>query len=257
MVTLNLDAQLSGHVFSFLLVFTRLGGALMLFPGIGEAFVPARVRMMLALLLSFLLFPVLMTRLPAMPVAIPDLFCLIAIEALIGLFIGSLLRLLVGAIETSGSIVAVQIGLSNAMILNPSQAVQNALPSAFLGITAVTLLFITGLDHLLLRGLMDMYNLFPPGAPVLPGDVSEAYVRMVAKSFTVGVEIAAPFLIVGLLLFTALGFMQRLVAQVQLFLVILPLQIVGGLLLFAATIGVMMAVWLRFFDEAFAGIVGP
>ncbi|MDD5586749.1 MAG: flagellar biosynthetic protein FliR [Alphaproteobacteria bacterium] len=255
MVTINLDAQLSGHVFSFLLVFTRLGAALMLFPGLGEAFVPARVRLLMALFISFLLLPVLMPQLPALPASIPGLVKLVAIEALIGLYIGLLLRLLIMAVETAGAIVGVQTGLSNAMILNPALASQNPLPSAFLGTAGVTLLFITGLDHLLLRGLVNTYGLFPIGAPLLTGDMSEAYVRMVNKSFLVGIELAAPFLIGGLLLYVALGFMQRLVAQVQLFLVLIPVQICGGLFLFAVTLGSMMSAWLRFFDSSLTGLL--
>jgi flagellar biosynthesis protein FliR len=255
MITVNLDAQLSGHVFPFLLVFTRLGAAIMLFPGFGESYVPARTRGLFALGLSLLLLPVLMPRLPPVPSGIPDLVYLLTVEALIGVFFGSLLRVLMGALETTGSIVGMQMGLSNAMILNPSMATQSALPSAFLGSAGVVLLFITGLDHLLLRGLLGLYDLFPAGGKFQTGDMAQAYVQMFGKSFLVGVEIAAPFIIAGLLMFVALGFMQRMVQQVQLFLVALPLQILGSLLLFAGTVGVMMSVWLRFFDESIAGYI--
>ncbi len=255
MLTVNLDAQLSGHVFAFLMIFTRLGAAVMLFPGIGEAYVTPRIRLLFALALSFLLMPVLAPLIPRMPESMPSLVVFIAQEALIGIFVGSLLRLLIAAIETAGAIIAVQVGLSNAMVLNPSQATQSALPSAFLGAAGITLLFITGLDHLMLRGLLRMYELFPAGGGVMVGDMAQAYVKMLAKSFLVGVEIGAPFLVIGLLLFTALGFMQRMVAQVQLFLVALPVQIVAGMTLFAATMGMIMTVWLRYFDASMSGFM--
>ncbi len=255
MVTVNLDAQLSGHVFPFLMIFMRLGAAIMLFPGIGEAYVTPRIRLMFALVLSLLLMPVLMPLIPKMPETVTGLVYLIVVEAFIGIFVGSVLRLLVSAIETAGAIIAVQVGLSNAMILNPAQAMQSALPSAFLGAVGVTLLFITGLDHLMLRGLLHIYELFPPGGQLMTDDMTHAYIKMVSKSFLVGVEIAAPFLVIGLLLFTALGFMQRMVAQVQLFLVALPVQIIAGMALFAATMGMMLSVWLRFFDSSLSGLM--
>jgi len=255
MVSLNLEQQLSGHAFSYLLIFTRIGAAVMLFPAIGEAFVPPRMRMMFALFLSFLLYPVLAPDLPPAPGEVPQLARLLVFESLIGVFMGSLLRLLVSAIETAGAVVALQTGLSNAMILNPTMASQSALPSAFLGLAGVTLLMMTGLDHVMLRGLVNMYALFPAGAPFLPGDMADAYLRVFAKSFLVGVEISAPFMIVGLLMFIALGFMQRMVAQVQLFLVMLPVQIMGGALLFAVVSGAMLEAWLRYFDRSLAEIV--
>jgi len=250
MTTYSLAEALSGHIFPFLLVFTRLGAGFMLFPGLGESFVPVRVRLLFALLFSFLMFPVLMHVLPAIPEQIADLSRLIAKEALVGLFFGLLLRLLVGTIETTGSIVAVQVGLSNAMILNPAMAKQSALPSAFLGMAGVTLIFLTGLDHLLIRGLIDTYKIFPAKDQPPTGDMLEVYAQLVATTFTVGVQIAAPFIVVGLMLFVVLGIMQKLIQQVQLFLVLLPLQIWGGLFLFASTVNIMMLVWLRHFDES-------
>jgi flagellar biosynthetic protein FliR len=250
MITLHLGQQLSGHVFPFMLVFTRLGAAMMLFPGIGESFVTPRIRLLFALLMSLLLFPVLMPDLPPAPDAIASLFRLIAQEALIGVFFGSFLRFLVSAIETSGAIIAVQMGLSNAMILNPTQGAQSALPSAFLSMAAVTILFMTGLDHFLLRALADTYSLFPAKATLVAGDMTQSIVHTMSSSFAVGLELAAPFLVIGLMLYVALGFVQRLVPQVQLFLVVLPLQIWGSLLLFAAVVGVMLTVWLHYFDES-------
>ncbi len=187
MTTYSLAEALSGHIFPFLLVFTRLGAGFMLFPGLGESFVPVRVRLLFALLFSFLMFPVLMHVLPAMPEQIADLSRLIAKEALVGLFFGILLRLLVGTIETTGSIVAVQVGLSNAMILNPAMAKQSALPSAFLGMAGVTLIFLTGLDHLLIRGLIDTYKIFPAKDQPPTGDMLGVYAQLVATTFTVGV----------------------------------------------------------------------
>ena len=221
-----------------------------LFPGIGESFVPMRVRLLFALLISLLVYPILTPQIPPVPQSIAELAKLVAMEALVGLFFGSLLRLLLGTVETTGAILSVQIGLSNAMILNPALASQSALPGAFLVMAAVTLLFVTGLDHMLLRGMIDTYAVFPPGVALPPGDVVQSYTHLTSQSFAVGVEIAAPFLIIGLLLYVVVGFIQRLMPQVQLFMVMLPVEIAGGLFLFAATVGVMLSVWSRYFDEA-------
>lgn len=255
MITLNLDEQLSGHLFQFLIVFTRLGSIIMLLPGIGEAYVAPRIRLLFALAVSFLLLPVLMPLIPKIPDTIPSLVLLIMTEVLIGVFVGSFLRLLITTIETAGAVIAVQIGLSNAMILNPALASQSALPSAFLGIGGVTLLFLTGLDHVMLKGMVNVYDLFPVGGPMLTGDMTQAYIQMLGKSFAVGVQLSAPFLVIGTLLFVALGFMQRMMAQVQLFLVVLPVQILGGAILLASTVGMIFTVWLRFFDSSIAGLL--
>ena len=255
MITVNLDHELSGHVFPFLLVFTRLGAALMLMPGLGEMYVPTRVRLLLALLISFLVFPVLMPSLPPEPSSTAELARLVTQEVVIGLFFGSLMQLLVVAIETAGAVISVQMGLSNAMILNPSMAIESTLPSAFLGAAGIALIFLTGLDHFLLRGMIETYSLFPAGRFPPTADLLQAYTHLASESFTVGVELAGPFLVIGLLLYVALGIMQRMMPQVQLFLVVVPVQIWGGLLLFAATVSVMMSIWLRFCDSAITDLL--
>lgn len=248
----DLAEQLSGQLFPFLLVFTRLSAGLMMFPGVGEAFVSPRIRMMFALSLSFLLYPVLMPLMPAMPEHPGQLVFLLGVEATIGIFFGVIMRLLMDILETAGSIIAMDIGLSNAMILNPSLAAQSALTSAFLGIAGVALLFITGLDELLFRALLDTYKLFPVGKVLPHGEMVKMIISTLSKSFAVGVQLASPFMIIGLLIYTAIGVMQKLMPQIQLFLVMLPVQIWGGFFLFSMCVSVMLGVWLSVYDDTVA-----
>jgi flagellar biosynthetic protein FliR len=255
MISLDFSNQLSGHVFQFLLVFARMGAGMMLFPGIGESFVPARLRLVFAMALSVLVYPALLPGIPAVPTTVGDLALLLAHEVFVGLFFGSVLRLMMDSIETAGSIIAVQIGLSNAMILNPTQAAQSALPSALLSMAAISLLFVSGLDYFLLRGLIETYHVFPIKEPLMLGDAAQTYAHLMTRCFMVGVEIGAPFLVIGLLLYLAMGMIQRMMPQVQLFLVIMPLQIWGGMILFAAVIASMAYAWLHFMDDAFANFL--
>jgi len=256
MTSLQLDKFLSGHVFAFLFLFARIGAVLMLMPGIGESYVSKRLRAMFALTVSFLLLGPMLPHVPPPPSDIPGLIRLLGFEVLVGLFFGSLLRLIMSTLETIGFVIALQTGLSNAVILNPALATQSPLPSAFMSVVGVTLVFTTGLDHYLLRGMMATYEVFPPGGVIAPGDMAQSFTHAVAGSFAAGVELAAPFMVIGLLMFVALGVMQRLMPQVQLFLVILPVQIWGGLLLLAITIGTMMTLWLRYFDQSVGGFLG-
>ena len=157
---------------------------------------------------------------------------------------------MMGILEISGSIVALQIGLSNATILNPTFGVQSALPSAFLSLTGLVLLFLTGLDHALLRGLVATYDLFPPGGDYLPGDMTQTVIHQVNRTFVVGIEFTMPFIIVGLLMYVAMALMQRIMPQVQLFLVALPAQIWGGLTLLSLMVATIMALWLKYVNTA-------
>jgi flagellar biosynthetic protein FliR len=256
MVTLHLDKVLSGHAFGFVMIFARLGSAIMLMPGIGESFVPQKSRLFFAFALSFLLLEPMLGRLPAPPDTVSGLAHCIGYEVVIGLFFGTLLRVLMSTLEATGMVISIQSGLSNATILNPAIAAQSPLPSAFLAIVAITMIFATGLDHMLVRSLVALYDVFPPNGELMPGDMAQLLIQSVNKSFVIGIELAMPFFVIGLLMYIALGIMQKLLPQVQLFLVILPVQVWGGLTLMALTTAGIIAIWLRYFDSAVATFVG-
>jgi flagellar biosynthetic protein FliR len=254
MMTYNLDSYLSGHVFAFVLLFTRIGSAMMLFPGIGEPWVPPRTRLMLAFLICLLLVEPMYPRLPTLPAAPAEMTRLIAFEAVIGFFFGTMLRLIVSALEATGMIIGLQTGLSNATIINPAIATQSPLPSAFLSTAGLVLIFITGLDHFLIRSLLALYDLFPAGGEFLPGDMAQSVIQMTNRSFILGVELAAPFTIMGLLLYTGLGICQRLLPSVQLFMMSMPIQIWGGLVMFSLTVSAILGLWLKFFDQSIVAL---
>jgi flagellar biosynthetic protein FliR len=175
---------------------------------------------------------------------------LIAYEMIIGVFFGTLVRLTMSALEATGMIVGIQTGLSNATMMNPALATQSPLSSAFLSVAALALIFITGMDHFLIRTTIALYDAFPPGGPFMAGDMAQTVIHVANKSFVIGIELAAPFLIMGLLLYTALGILQRLMPSVQLFLIILPVEIWGGLMMLSLTVAGILTLWLHYFDQS-------
>jgi len=174
---------------------------------------------------------------------------LIFYEVTIGIFFGTLVRLIMSALDAAGSIIGLETGLSNATLLSPALATQSTLPSAFLSTAGLVLVFVTGLDDFLIRSTIALYDAFPPGGALLPGDMAQTVINLTNRSFTVGVEFAAPFLVMGLLLYTGFGLLQRLMPQVQIFMVLLPLEIWGGLLMFSLTVVGILTLWLQFFDQ--------
>ena len=246
----HLDAFLSGHVFAFMMLLARVGAVMMLFPGIGERYVSPRTRMIFACLICLLLLEPMFPRLPTLPTATAEMARLICYEIIIGVFFGTLVRMIMGALEAAGMIVGIQTGLSNATMMNPAMATQSPLPSAFLSTAGLVLIFITGLDHFLIRTTIALYDVFPPGGAFVPGDMAQTVIRVANQSFIIGIELSAPFLIMGLMLYTAVGVLQRLMPSVQLFMVMMPVEIWGGLMMFSLTIAGILTLWLRYFDQS-------
>lgn len=251
----ELTTLLPGGVFAFMIVFARVGAALMLLPGIGDMTTPAQVRLLLALGLTLAIAPALSGSLPPAPAQPVALVTVVLSEFAIGIFFGMLARLMISALEIGGMVVAHQIGLANAFALNPSMATQGSIPGAVLGMTGILLIFATDMHHLLLRSLVQTYTLFPAGSPPPIGDMADTITRFAGHTFLVGVELAAPFIVVGLVLFTGVGLLGRLMPQIQFFMIITPLQITLGLLLFAATLSGVMLFWLSRFESSLVGFL--
>src|SRR5690349_1708189 len=108
--SLSLDALLSGQVFALVLIFARLGSAFMLLPGFGDTQVSPRIRLLLALALAFVLLPVLKPLLPALPRNAAGLFVLMALETFIGVFLGTVTRMLTASLEIAGQFLSQVVG---------------------------------------------------------------------------------------------------------------------------------------------------
>jgi flagellar biosynthetic protein FliR len=240
---------------AFLLTFARIGTMVMLLPGIGELTVPSRVRLALALVLTAIVLP---AHEKAYAVDItanlaPAITMLIQ-EIIIGVILGMTARLAISALQIAGTVVAQQLGLGFVTAIDPSQNQQGVLVGNFLTVLGVTLIFTTDLHYLVIAALNDSYNIFKPGELPLAGDVAQHMTHIIAISFRIGIQLAAPFLVFGLLFNLGLGVLSRLMPQMQVFFIGLPLSILLGLLLLLMVIGAMMGTFVSYLEGVLAGI---
>lgn len=242
----------------FLLLFARLGALVMLLPGLGEQPIPTRVRLAIALTLALVFYPTLSGTLPSgLAADAPRLFLTLIGEVLVGVSIGLIARLLMSATQVAGTNVASQIGLGFAMSVDPTMGQQGAIVAGFLSVTAMVLIFATDLHHIAIVGIADSYRMFPPGAPPMLEDLKDAAVMTVAEAFKVGIAISAPFIVFGLVFNFGLGVLSKLMPQLQVFFLALPVSIGVGLILFAFLITSMMGLYLTHLEEGLMRFIGP
>jgi flagellar biosynthetic protein FliR len=252
-----LGPLLTQEVFAFALVFVRLGAALMLLPTIGESTVPARTRLHLALAFTLVLTPVLAGSLPAVPGGALELFVLVLGEAAVGLFLGASARIIMSALHVGGMVFAFQSSLAAAQIFDPNQASRTAITGNFLNLLAIVVIFATDLHHLLLAGLVDSYAVFPAGASWPAADGANAMARLVADAFRIGMQIAAPVLVAGFLLYLGGGLLNRLMPQMQVFFIMMPIQITLAFIILILSLSAMLYLFINFFDETWLVLTTP
>jgi len=244
-----LETFLTTSIVAFTLTFVRLGSAIMIMPGVGDSFVSTRIRLHVGVALAFALFPLTM---PYIPDPLPStfaLFTIIVMEFIIGLFFGTMARVLMTALDTAGMAISISSGLGNAQVFNPSLATQGSLVGALMSVSGVVLLFQTDMHHLLFMGIMESYELFPLGSIPDAGSMAELLSRTVAASFSIGVKIAAPFLVLTLLIYVGMGVLSRLMPQIQVFIIALPMQILISIVLLMIVFSASMLFWLKAFEQ--------
>ncbi|WP_299442322.1 flagellar biosynthetic protein FliR [uncultured Rhodospira sp.] len=236
-------------LFHVMLIFTRLGFAFMLLPGFGAAYVTPRVRLAFAFPFALVITPLVGPMLPPEPDSGTALVMLLVGEVLIGTFLALVVHLLQAALHLGGTAIGFAGGLMNAQAFDPTSAQHGALVLTFLMMVGLVLMFALNLHHLIIRALVDSYALFPPG--VLPplGDFVSYSTDVLVRSFRVGWQLAAPMVLFSIVYYVSMGIMARLMPQMNVFFVGLPLIIMLGLGLLFLTLPAVMLVYLSYFEE--------
>jgi flagellar biosynthetic protein FliR len=240
------------QVFAAGLVFARLGPILMLIPGFGETFVPARIRLSLALVLALVLFPVVGSAIPAIPGDVSGIGLAVIKESAIGLMIGTILRMFMSSLAAAGEIIAIQTTLGFAQTANPTQAAPSTTIGTFLGLLGLVLIMSTNLHHMFLSAIVRSYTIFPFTRAIPVADANALAIQTVSKSFALGLQLAGPVVAFSLIFNIAVGLVGRVMPQFQIFFVASPLMVLLGLSIFATSLGLMGMVWLDHYRDLIA-----
>ena len=237
--------ELPALIFAAGLIFARVGAILMLMPGFGEPSIPPRIRLGFALMVALILGPILAPLLPAMPDRPLPMAGLVIGELIVGMMIGAVGRMFLSSASVAGQVIGQQSGLAFAQSFDPSQGQQGAIVSTFLNLTFMMLLFATNLHHLLLQTTYTSYEVFPVGDFPSMSDAAQWALNSFIDAFRIGVQLAAPLIVFGLVFYLALGVLTRLMPQLQIFFIAMPANIMIGLFILIIALGTMSAVWLE------------
>lgn len=252
-----LNDFLLSQLFTFLLIFCRTGSAIMVLPGFGEPYIAPRIRLLFAIALAILLTPLLEDKIPTMPKAGLGLGMLMIAEILIGLFIGTIARIILSAIHVAGTIISLQTSLSSATIFDPATAAQSTVISNLLSITVMTLFFVLNLHHLVIAALVQSYDVFTPGAFPNVSDMNMLTLQTFGGAFTLGVMLSAPHIVYGLLFYMAGGLMNRLMPSFQVFFVLMSPQILIGMFLLFAILPMLLRVFMGSMEDQLSNFIVP
>ena len=214
---------------AFMLVFARIGAMVMVLPALGESNIPVRIKLAIAVLLTLIILPLHRAAYTIDMQSLTSLVILMLHEIIVGVVLGVTAQVAMSALQVAGAVIAQQLGLGFVTAVDPTQGQQGVVIGNFLTMLGVTLLFATDTHHLVIAALNDSYSIFSPGDLVPNGDVAALVTRAFAAAFKIGMQLSAPFLVFGLVFNVGLGVLARLMPQMQVYFVGVPLSILRRL----------------------------
>lgn len=248
------EQQVMALLAAWLWPFLRVSGFVLAAPVIGTRAVPVRARVTLALALTAVLAPVVARAAPLAavdPLGAEGLLTGMH-QVVIGATIGLVLRLLFVVFEFAGQLVAQQMGLGFAAMVDPQTGAQVPVVAQFYIILATLLFFVFEAHLALIALLASSFEVLPIG----PAGVTAAGAGLVldwsAELFSAALLLGLPIVVALLAINFALGVMARAAPQLNIFAVGFPVMILFGIVLVFATLGALPEFTERLFDSALA-----
>ncbi len=218
----------------FFLVFLRILGFFFAAPFLGDRAIPFQIRIMLALLLAFIIFPFL--KVPSL--LVNSLFVLAfysAMEFILGLTIGFMITLVFSGFSLAGQVAGYQMGLAIANVFDPSTMNRQSIVSSLLFWVAMMVFFVTNMHLVLIKAIIASFEHIPLFLQFSVDALKVMDVnRIFSALFVVSAQIGSPIIFTLLFVMVSLGLITRLIPQMNIFIVGIPLQILVGFLVLMA-----------------------
>jgi flagellar biosynthetic protein FliR len=239
----------SGWLIALFLVAIRLGALFVLAPGLGSIRVPGSFRAFLVIGLAAAIVPIIGPA-PAGAGSPGALFLAALNELAVGGLLAFGLFAAFGAFMLAGRAIDMQIGFGIANLLDPITRTHGPLLGTALNLLGLAVFLGADGHHLLVRGLALSFERIPPGAG-LPGIDLAALASQFGVTFSLGLAIAAPVVVLLLLIDLGLSVMSRTMPQWNVFFVSMPLKIFAGLCVLALSVPHLGPVMSRLFTSIF------
>lgn len=230
------------EVILFMLVLSRVAGIFAALPVFGGRRLPIRIRVVTVFMITLVCFPTLTVSIPTLPSDAFSLALLALSELMVGLTLAFITQIIFAAVEFSGQIIGMQMGLTISSIIDPAQGTQTQIMSVIQTLFATLMFLALNIHHLFIRAIIDSFKAIPLGGWHLNGELVNFLVQRTADIFVIGIRLAAPVMVALLLTTVALGIMARAFPQMNVFMISMPLNIGLGLIISGMTLTIFFHV---------------
>ncbi|WP_177420475.1 flagellar biosynthetic protein FliR [endosymbiont of Lamellibrachia barhami] len=245
------EAQLNAFLGAYLWPLIRIGAMMMASPVFNSRQFPVRMRMGLALLITWVAMPSLPTDMPPMDVLSHDGFIILLQQIAIGVTMGFILQMVFGAVVFAGQAMAYSMGLGFASMVDPQNGVQVPVVAQFY-LILTTLVFLLLNGHLILIELVvDSFQTIPVATSGLSSTGIHDIVAWASRMFAGGLMIALPMMGAMLMVNLGMGVVMRAAPQLNIFSIGFPITMLLGFLLISVTLPNVLELFTHLLNEGF------
>jgi len=217
----------------FIVVFTRLGGLMTSAPLFSTYPIPNQIKVWLVATVAFIIFPMVMAKSGFQtPTSMPELTIILLKEFMVGYIIGFVSNLIFVAVEMASELLSMQMGLTAAQALNPVSGNNTPILSQIYTFMAAMIFLSLHAHQWLFAAVYQSFQTIPPGFGfVINGTIVKELIYVTGQMFPIALGIALPIFAVLLITEVLLGFISKMMPQMNIFMVAMPLKIYLGILL--------------------------
>ncbi len=233
---------------AFLTITVRLTGLMLFAPFFGSLAIPPRIKAILVLALTVLLYPTIAPSIASRPISSWPLTVLI--EFVIGVGMGIATNAVFEAVQLAGQVLGVQMGYSLVNILDPQTQVDTTVVALFYQSIVMLLFLRMDVHYWLIRAIGNSYLYFPVGSTHLTGVFTRAIIEVAGQVFGVGIQIAAPVLSATLVADVVLGLLGKASPQLPLMLLGPSVKSLLAFLILAGSLKYWPSIFRRLFVDS-------
>ncbi|MBP0726225.1 flagellar type III secretion system protein FliR [Bacillus sp. RG28] len=210
---------------AFLLIFVRITAFFVTAPVFSNRSIPTMHKIGFSFFVSYIVFFMVNQG----PLGAVDNFIFLLIkEVIVGLSLGIIASIVMSAIQVAGGLIDFSTGFSMATIFDPQTGVQSPLMGQFFNVITILFLLSVNAHYLLLQGILNSFKVIPIfstglhfGQEAFIAHIIQIFMSMFVIAFQMALPVVASLFLVDV----ALGILTRIVPQLNIFVVGMPLKV--------------------------------
>ncbi|BCD59933.1 MULTISPECIES: flagellar biosynthetic protein FliR [unclassified Nitratiruptor] len=236
------------QIYFAILVFFRVGAIFLSLPVLNANYIPNNIKLLLVLAFSFYLLQNLTIHYDFSKVTLMQFTLMILKEILLGFSIGLLVSIFVAAFTYAAEIISYFMGFTIVNVFDPTYGQVSILSRLFIMLFFI-LFFVTDVYHIFIISIVKSFEYIPLIQTSYPDSFFTYLFQKSGLIFSLSFQLAFPFALIVYLINLALALVNRLIPQINVFIVGLPLQIFVGIVALMIGAGVLVSVGVTYVQQ--------